>query len=70
MKKYLVSIISIGISVLCFILFELIGSEVLADGTLKEPFFLIPISYLFIIIAVISMIIVFIKNKSYKKIIK
>lgn len=70
MKKYLVSIISIGMSVLCFILFSVIGSEVLADGTLREPFFLIPIAYLFITIAVVSMIIVFIKNKNYKKIIK
>ena len=67
MKKYLLSIISIGVSAICFILFQVIGSEILADGTLREPFFLIPIAYLFIIIAFISIIIVFIKNKYYKK---
>ncbi len=44
MKKYLVSLISIFISIVCIITYDIIGSEVLADGTLVEPFFLIPYS--------------------------
>ena len=50
MKKYLISIVPLAIGILCFILSGVIGSEVLADGTLKEPFFLIPIGYLFLAI--------------------
>ncbi|WP_242842759.1 DUF3955 domain-containing protein [Terrisporobacter othiniensis] len=42
--------------------FNLIGSEVLEDGTLQEPFFLIPIAYLFLIISIISAIVVKLKN--------
>ncbi|NBI07695.1 DUF3955 domain-containing protein [Senegalia massiliensis] len=66
MKKYLFSIISIIISLGCFIAFKLIGSEILSDGTLSEPFFLIPIGYLFAIIAVISVVIKMIKNHNKK----
>ncbi|GAA0770062.1 hypothetical protein GCM10008908_12300 [Clostridium subterminale] len=59
MKKYLVSLISIFISIICLIAYNVIGSEVLADGTLVEPFFLIPIAWLFVFIALISGLIVF-----------
>jgi hypothetical protein len=60
MKKYLVSLISIFISIVCIITYDIIGSEVLADGTLVEPFFLIPLGWLFLIIGIISGIAVFI----------
>ncbi len=60
MKKYLVSLISIFISIICIISYNIIGSEVLADGTLVEPFFLIPLGWLFFAIGIISGIIVFI----------
>ncbi|SKC76887.1 DUF3955 domain-containing protein [Maledivibacter halophilus] len=66
MKKYLFSIVLTVISISCFIVFNLIGSEVLSDGTLSEPFFLIPIGYLFAIIAVISAVIIYIKSKAFK----
>lgn len=59
-KKYLVSLIFIFISIVCAVSFEIIGSEVLADGTLVEPFYLIPLSFLFFAIGIISGIIVFI----------
>lgn len=62
MKKYLFSIISIIISLGCIITFNFIGSEVLPDGTLSEPFFLIPIGFLFAILAVISAVRKMIKN--------
>lgn len=60
MKKYLVSLISIFISIVYIITYDIIGSEVLADGTLVEPFFLIPLGWLFLIIGIISGIAVFI----------
>jgi uncharacterized Tic20 family protein len=66
MKKYLLSIISIIISLGCFIAFKLIGSEILSDRTLSEPFFLMPIGYLFAIIAVISVVIKMIKDHNKK----
>ncbi|WP_346887657.1 DUF3955 domain-containing protein [Clostridium sp. UBA1056] len=60
MKKYLVSLISIFISIICIISYNIIGSEVLADGTLVEPFFLIPLGWLFFAIGIIAGIAAFI----------
>ncbi|MBU3131042.1 DUF3955 domain-containing protein [Clostridium gasigenes] len=53
MKKYILALIPFIIAVGCFIAFVIIGSEVTADGTLVEPFFLIPIGYLFLAISII-----------------
>ena len=68
MKKYLLSIISFFISIVCILSYNVIGSSVAPDGTLIEPFYLIPISWLFLIIGLASLIIVFIvshlKNKN------
>lgn len=60
MKKYLVSLISIFISIICIVAYNVIGSEVLADGTLVEPFYLIPLAWLFFAIALITGFIIFI----------
>ncbi|MGO5051787.1 DUF3955 domain-containing protein [Lachnospiraceae bacterium LCP25S3_G4] len=49
-----VFIMSILATVSCVIAFNVIGSEVLADGTLVEPFALIPLGYLFLFIAIID----------------
>lgn len=65
MKKYRYSIVCLIITLLCILLYSLIGSKVLQDGTLEEPFFLIPIGYLFLFIAIISA--VFVKLKNNKK---
>jgi len=67
MKKYLISIVPLAIGILCFILSGVIGSEVLADGTLKEPFFLIPIGYLFLAIGIILGIIILLKRRKVWK---
>lgn len=58
MKKYISALISFFIGVGCMVTYSIIGSEVAADGTLIEPFFLIPLGYLFIGISVIIAIIV------------
>ncbi len=51
----------ISLAIIFMLTFNLIGSEVDADGVLQEPFFLIPFSYLSfalgIIFAIISVVI-------------
>lgn len=60
MKKYIISLISLIISVSCIVLFNIIGSEVAPDGMLVEPFFLIPLFYVFLAISIISFIVSFV----------
>ncbi|MBU3210555.1 DUF3955 domain-containing protein [Clostridium algidicarnis] len=50
----------------CFISFNVIGSKLLPDGTLVEPFALIPIGYLFVLVFIISLICNFIFLKKHK----
>ncbi len=67
MKKYIFSMISGLIGLICFTAYNIIGVKVLPDGSFTEPFGLIPIGFLFVFIGVISAIIVavvhFILNK-------
>lgn len=58
-----VTITSLLMSVMCLVMFNVIGSEVLEDGTLVEPFILIPLFYLFAFIALISGISLFFISK-------
>ncbi len=57
MKKYILSLISFLIGGGCFVGYSIIGSEVAPDGTLVEPFFLIPIGYLFLFIGIIGVLV-------------
>ncbi|WP_291649319.1 DUF3955 domain-containing protein [Clostridium sp.] len=68
MKKYIISLTSFILSISCIIAFNIIGSDVAPDGTLMEPFFLIPLFYIFLFIGIISLFISFIWNfkKNYK----
>lgn len=50
----------------CFIAFNVIGSKVLPDGTLVEPFGLIPIGYIFVLVFIISLICNFVFLKKRK----
>lgn len=65
MKKYKISLLCLLMTVLCVVSFNLIGSKVLEDGTLQEPFFLIPIAYLFLFFSIISAVLIKI-NDVYK----
>lgn len=65
MKKYRISLLCLLMTALSVVSFNLIGSKVLEDGTLKEPFFLIPIAYLFLFISIISAVVIKI-NDVYK----
>ncbi|CAH2215406.1 DUF3955 domain-containing protein [Tepidibacter aestuarii] len=68
MKKNLLTLIPFIIGFGCFIAYNIIGSEVAPDGTLIEPFGLIPLGYLFIFIGIIASIVSFFSKykKSYK----
>ncbi len=63
-----VSAIFIGISLLCFLGFWAIGSEVDADGYLHEPFALIPLGWIFFFIGIfIGLFSFFKRNQNIKK---
>lgn len=71
MKKYLLNVIPFIIVGICFLAYNVIGSEVLADGTLSEPFYLIPMAYLFVLIGLVWLIVnvvsLFIKKNKLDK---
>ena len=48
----------------CIIAFEVIGSEVAEDGTLVEPFFLIPIAWFLFLAGISTAIATFLKERS------
>ncbi len=51
-KSHIVSIVFLVLGVGCFSAYHMIDSEVMPDGRLVEPFGLIPIGWLLIIIGV------------------
>lgn len=53
MKKYLFTITPFILGVVCFVYYNIIGSEIAPDGTLIEPFGLIPIGFLLISLSII-----------------
>lgn len=66
-KKYLLASSPILLGVLCIIMFNIIGSEVKPDGTLVEPFFLIPLAYLFVFTGIITILFVAVFSMFRKK---
>ena len=59
-------LISALAALICFIAYNVIGSKVLPDGRLVEPFALIPIGYIFVLVFIISLICNFIFLRKYK----
>ncbi|MBE9488331.1 MAG: DUF3955 domain-containing protein [Bacteroidetes bacterium] len=53
MKKYIFALLFFGLSVCCVLAFNIIGQEIAEDGTLIEPFFLIPLFYIFFLIGMV-----------------
>lgn len=66
MKRYIPTLILLVIDVICVVIFNL-NSKVLEDGTLSEPFFLIPLMWLITLVAVIIAIVAFVKNRKDKE---
>lgn len=56
MKKNYLTLIPFILSFACIAAFNVIGSEVAPDGTLIEPFFLIPIAWLFFFIGILCLL--------------
>ncbi|MFU2031854.1 MULTISPECIES: DUF3955 domain-containing protein [Bacillus] len=67
MKKYLLASSPIFLGVLCIIMFNVIGSEVKRDGTLVEPFYLIPLAYLFTFTGIVAILCVSLFSMLRKK---
>jgi hypothetical protein len=61
MKRVAIALLLAGLA--CFVAFALIGSSVADDGTLVEPFFLIPIGWLLALTGGIVAIATFIKGR-------
>jgi hypothetical protein len=55
MKKYILALIPFILGIGCIVSFNSIGSTVASDGTLVEPFYLLPIGYSLIAIGIISL---------------
>jgi len=66
-RKLLLASTPLFLSMLCITAYAMIGSSVAPDGTLQEPFFLIPIGYLFFFIGSISLLYVGIAAAINKK---
>lgn len=56
------TVISFLLGIGSFVLSVIIGSTVDSNGFLHEPFFLIPIGYLFIGIGIVSLVVYIIRN--------
>lgn len=69
MKKWFVSISFAILAIVCAIGYRLMGgARVLADGALQEPFFLIPLGWIFAAASILSFVITFIfKVRETKK---
>ncbi len=68
-KKHLLASTLIFLGIICIISFYMIGSKVEPDGTLVEPFFLVPLSILLVfsgITALLLMAIISVVKKSRK----
>ena len=53
----------ISLAIIFMLIFNLIGSEVDADGVLQEPFFLIPFGYVSFVLGIIFAVISVVKKK-------
>ena len=53
MKKKFLVLIPFIIGIGCMIAYNIIGSEVAPDGRLVEPFYLIPMGFLFVAIGIV-----------------
>jgi hypothetical protein len=61
MKRAAIALILSGLG--CVVAYSVIGSSVVDDGTLVEPFFLIPIAWLLVITGGMLAIATFIKSR-------
>jgi prepilin signal peptidase PulO-like enzyme (type II secretory pathway) len=58
MKKYYFTFAFLLAGVVCGVAYNLIGSEIASDGILIEPFYLIPMFYLFLFAGLIGIVVI------------
>ena len=56
-KRYLIAIIPFVLGIGCFITYNVIGAEITADGTLVEPFVLLPLGWGLIVVGIVCSIV-------------
>ncbi|UXH99909.1 DUF3955 domain-containing protein [Photobacterium sp. TY1-4] len=61
LKTFWLSVVLLGISLLCGVSYHLIGSSVDDNGFLVEPFGFIPLFWLFLLLAVVSFVVTWIR---------
>jgi hypothetical protein len=61
MKRFSIALVLVGLG--CFVAFQMIGSSIADDGTLTEPFFLIPIAWALILLGGILAVATVIKGR-------
>ncbi|MEJ2765591.1 DUF3955 domain-containing protein [Photobacterium sp. MCCC 1A19761] len=64
LKTFWLSVVLLGISLICGVSYFLIGSPIDDNGVLMEPFGLIPLFWLFLLGAVVSLIVTWIRVRS------
>lgn len=67
MRYFIGPMITAGFGVVCLVVFNVVGAEVLEDGTLSEPFFLIPLSMILLLVSFLWCIIALIYKTIKKK---
>ncbi|MEZ9764268.1 hypothetical protein BH581_21775 [Vibrio splendidus] len=63
LRKYKISFLFCISGLLCFIAYNTIGSYVDENGLLVEPFGLIPLFWIFELLALVASIVTFVKNR-------
>ncbi|RLQ16810.1 DUF3955 domain-containing protein [Vibrio sp. SBT000027] len=63
LRKYKISFLFCVSGLLCFIVYNTIGSYVDENGVLVEPFGFIPIFWLFELLALVALVVTFVRHK-------
>ncbi|MDH5920235.1 DUF3955 domain-containing protein [Vibrio splendidus] len=63
LRKYKISFLFCVSGLLCFIVYNTIGSYVDENGVLVEPFGLIPLFWLFELLALVALVVTFVRHR-------
>ncbi|NOI98514.1 DUF3955 domain-containing protein [Vibrio kanaloae] len=62
LRKYKISVLFCISGILCLIAYNIIGSSVDENGFLVEPFGLIPLFWLFQLLALVALVVTFVRH--------
>ncbi|KAB0463430.1 MULTISPECIES: DUF3955 domain-containing protein [Vibrio] len=63
LRKYKISVLFCISGILCLIAYNIIGSSVDENGFLVEPFGLIPLFWLFQLLALVALVVTFVRHR-------